>query len=74
MELLNNSLVILFVVTAITSAFGVVILDTNRTLLTGRYMKYRQLLIKVLNIVFGISLFIAFVITMTTVTVRPFGS
>lgn len=73
MELLNNSLVILFVVTAITSAFGVVILDTNRTLLAGRYMKYRQLLIKVLNIVFGISLFIAFVIMMTTVTVRPFG-
>ena len=54
MELLNNSLVILFVVTAITSAFGVVILDTNRTLLTGRYMKYRQLLIKILNIVFGV--------------------
>ena len=73
MELLNNSLVILFVVTAITSAFGVVILDTNRTLLAGRYMKYRQLLIKVLNIVFGISLFIAFIITMTTVTVRPSG-
>lgn len=73
MELLNNSLVILFVVTAITSAFGVVILDTNRTLLTGRYMRYRQLLIKILNIVFGVSLFITFVITMTTVTVRPFG-
>lgn len=73
MELLNNSLVILFVITAITSAFGVVILDTNRTLLAGRYVKYRQLLIKVLNIVFGISLFIAFMITMTTVTVRPFG-
>lgn len=73
MELLNSSLVILFVVAAITSAFGVVILDTNRTLLAGRYMKYRQLLIKVLNVVFGISLLIAFVITMTTVTVRPFG-
>lgn len=73
MELLNNNLVILFVIAAITSAFGAVILDTNRTLLAGRYMKYRQLLIKVLNIVFGISLFIAFVITMTTVTVRPFG-
>lgn len=73
MELLSNGLVILFVITAIISAFGVVVLDTNQTFLIGRYIKYRQALIKIFNGVFGISLFIAFIITMVTVTVRPFG-
>lgn len=73
MELINNSLVVLFVMTAIISAFGVAVLDTNRTLLAGRYIRYRQFIINVLNVVFGLSLFIAFTITMVTVTVRPFG-
>lgn len=73
MELLSNNLVVLFVMTAIISAFGMVVLDTSRTLLAGRYIRYRQFIINVLNVVFGLSLFIAFTITMVTVTVRPFG-
>lgn len=73
MNLLSDDLVLLFVMVSATISHGVILLDSNKNLLTGRCRKYHQLFIIVSFVVFGLSLVAVYIIMMMAMAAKQSG-
>ncbi len=67
MELLNSDYVVLLTIVAIISGFCILILDINFIKPNNQHIKHHQLLVRILNMVFGISILVIIIVLVTFV-------